>query len=255
MKKPSLLLGALALALFSAGVHAETLRFATDASYPPFSKQGPDGKMIGFDPDIAQALCAAMKVSCEVLPQDFDGAIPALNARKYDAVIASMNITDERKKAVNFTDKYYNMPSRLVGKAGITVNDAWFKGRKIGVLRSSIQEKYARDHWVKLGATLVSYGKAPESFLDLKSGRIDASFVDAAVGDTDFLKTPNGKGFAFAGPEYNDAKYFGEGAGIAVRKADTALLARLNKALKDIRANGTYDKIQKKYFSFDIYGK
>ncbi|WP_174873961.1 ABC transporter substrate-binding protein [Vogesella oryzae] len=254
MKNPLLLLGAASLAL-SVAAHAETLRFATDASYPPFSKQGADGKMTGFDPDIAQALCQAMKATCEVVPQDFDGIIPALQARKFDAVIASMNITPERQKAVDFSDKYYNMASRLVGKSGTQVNDAWFKDKKIGVLRSSIQEKYARDHFTKLGAKLVPYGKAPESFLDLKAGRVDAAFVDAAVGDVDFVKTPNGKGFALVGPDYNDPKYFGIGAGIAVRKSDKALLARLNTALKQIRADGSYDKIQKKYFSFDIYGK
>lgn len=254
MKKPLLVLGALALALTTAS-HAETLRFATDASYPPFSKQGADGKMTGFDPDIAQALCAAMKVQCEVLPQDFDGIIPAQNAKKFDAVIASMNITEERKKAVDFSDKYYNMASRLVARDGTQINDAWFKGKKIGVLRSSIQEKYAREHFVKLGAKLVNYGKAPESFLDLKAGRVDAAFVDAAVGDVDFVKTPNGKGFALVGADYNDPKYFGIGSGIAVRKGDKALLERINKALKQIRADGSYDKIQKKYFSFDIYGK
>lgn len=253
MKKP--LLTGLALLALSMTTHAETLRFATDASYPPFSKQGADGKMSGFDPDIAQALCAAMKASCEVVPYDFDGIIPGLHAKKFDAIIASMNITEERKKAVNFSDKYYNMASRLVAKADVQANDAWFKGKRIGVLRSSIQEKYAREHFVKLGAKLVPYGKAPESFLDLKAGRLDATFVDAAVGDVDFVRTPNGKGFALVGADYNDPKYFGIGAGIAVRKADAALLERINKALKQIRADGTYDKIQKKYFSFDIYGK
>ncbi|KJV26119.1 ABC transporter substrate-binding protein [Aquitalea magnusonii] len=254
MFKSLMVLGACALGM-AAAAQGETLRFATDASYPPFSQQGPDGKMKGFDPDIAQALCSAMKVTCEVVPQDFDGIIPALQARKFDAIIASMNITEERKKVVSFSNKYYNMPSRLVAKQGSQINDAWFKGKKIGVLRSSIQEKYARDNWVKLGAKLVSYAKAPESFLDLKAGRIDASFVDAAVGESDFIKTPAGKGYAFAGPEYNEVKYFGEGAAVAVRKSDAALLARINKALQQIRADGSYDKIQKKYFSFDIYGK
>ncbi|MNR13266.1 Histidine-binding periplasmic protein precursor [compost metagenome] len=142
-----------------------------------------------------------------------------------------------------------------MAKQGTQVNAAWFKGKKIGVLRSSIQEKYARDTFAKQGAQLVSYGKAPESFMDLKAGRVDAAFVDAAVGDTDFIKTPNGKGFALVGPDYNEAKYFGVGSGIAVRKGDKALLTRINAALKQIRADGSYDKIQKKYFSFDIYGK
>ncbi|TCP11124.1 arginine/ornithine transport system substrate-binding protein [Crenobacter luteus] len=244
------------LAALAAGAtaQAETLRFGIDLNYPPFSKQGADGKPQGFDVDMIHALCAAMKTSCQVVPQDWDGLIPALNANKFDAILSSMQITPERQKAVDFTRKYYNIPSRVIGKAGTQVDQNTFKGKKIGVLRASTQEKFARDYWGKSGARIVAYSKSPESFLDLKAGRVDAVFVDGAVGDTEFLKTPNGKGYAFIGPNYSDAKYFGLGAGIAVKKGNKALVDRLNQAIDQIRKDGSYKKVQDKYFSFDVYG-
>jgi len=252
--KKTLVLGVIAASLFSIGAQAETLRFGMDMNYPPFSKQGADGKPQGFDVDMANALCAAMKVTCQIVPQDWDGLIPALNANKFDAIISSMQITPERQKAVDFTNKYYNIASRIITKTGTKVDQNTFKGKKIGVLRASTQEKFAKDFWGKDGATVVAYNKAPESFLDLKAGRLDAVFVDGAVGDQEFLKTANGKGYAFVGPNYSDPKYFGLGAGIAVKKGNKALAERLNKAIAEIRKNGSYKKVQDKYFSFDVYG-
>lgn len=248
-------LTALAALLAGGAAQAETIRFGIDGNYPPFAKQGPDGKLEGFDVDIAYALCNAMKVTCQIVPQDWDGLIPALNANKFDAILSSMSITDERKKAVDFTNKYYNVPSRLIAKAGTNVTPDVFKGKKIGVLRASTQEKYAKDSWGKSGSQVVSYGKAPEAFLDLTSGRVAAVLVDATVGETDFLKSPRGKGYAFVGPSYADSKYFGYGQGIAVKKGNNALRERLNKAIDQIRKDGSYKKVEAKYFSFDVYGK
>ncbi|OWY39407.1 ABC transporter substrate-binding protein [Xenophilus sp. AP218F] len=253
MKK--ILIASASVALIaSLSAQAETIRFGVDLNYPPFSKQGADGKPQGFDIDIANALCAQMKVTCQIVPQDWDGLIPALNANKFDAILSSMQITPERQKAVDFTNKYYTISSRVVAKDGVKVDAASFKGKKIGVLRASTQEKFAKDFWGKNGATIVPYAKSPESFLDLKSGRVDAVFVDSAVGDQEFLKTPQGKGYSFAGPNYADVKYFGLGAGIAVKKGNKALAERLNKAIDGIRKNGSYKKAQDKYFGFDIYG-
>ena len=253
MKKA--LIASASLALFaSLSAQAETLRFGIDLNYPPFSKQGADGKPQGFDIDMAYALCAAMKATCQIVPQDWDGLIPALNANKFDAIISSMQITPEREKAVDFTHKYYNIASRMVAKNGAKVDQASLKGKKIGVLRASTQEKFAKDFWGKSGASVVAYAKSPESFLDLKSGRVDAVFVDSAVGEQEFLKTPQGKGYSFAGPNYSDVKYFGPGCGIAVKKGNKALVERLNKAIEQIRKDGSYKKAQDKYFSFDIYG-
>nr|WP_294867837.1 ABC transporter substrate-binding protein [uncultured Pseudogulbenkiania sp.] len=252
--KKVLMAVALAAPLFASAAQAETIRFGVDLNYPPFSKQGADGKPQGFDIDMAHALCSALKATCEIVPQDWDGLIPALNTNKFDAILSSMQITDERKKAVDFTNKYYNIPSRIIAKVGTKVDHNSFKGKKIGALRASTQEKFAKDYWGKTGAKIVAYTKSPESFLDLTSGRLDAVFVDGAVGDQEFLKTPRGKGFAFVGPEYADTKYFGLGAGIAVKKGNNALRERLNAAIEQIRKDGSYKKVQDKYFAFDVYG-
>ncbi|WP_174873960.1 ABC transporter substrate-binding protein [Vogesella oryzae] len=252
--KKAFILASLALSSIAFSAQADTVRFGIDGNYPPFAKQGADGKLQGFDVDIAYALCTAMKATCEIVPQDWDGLIPALNANKFDAILSSMSITDERKKAVDFTNKYYNTPSRIIAKAGTAVDQNAFKGKKVGVLRASTQEKFAKDFWGKNGATVVSYGKAPEGFLDLKSGRIDGMFVDSVVGETDFLKSAQGKGFAFVGPEYSESKYFGYGAGIAVKKGNNALRERLNQAIAQIRKDGSYKKVQDKYFNFNVYG-
>lgn len=237
-----------------ATVHAETLRFGMDGNYPPFAKQGADGSLQGFDVDIAQALCQSMRVTCQIVPQDWDGLIPGLNANKYDAILSSMSITADRRKAVDFTGKYYQVPARMIAKVGTTIGAKDFNGKRIGVLRASTQEKYARDVWGKNGASIVVYGKAPEAFLDLKAGRIDGVFVTSEVGDQDFIQTKQGAGYAFVGAPITDARYFGEGAGIAVKKGNEELVRRLNQAISQIRKNGSYDKIQKKYFSADIFG-
>ena len=231
------------------------IRIAVEGAYPPFSEVGPDGRIKGFDVDIANALCADLKAQCSFVQQEFDGMIPALNARKFDAVVASMSITEERKRSVAFTDKYYRTPGRLVARKGSTLvpTAAGMKGKRIGVQRSTIHDRFATDTFKD--SEIVRYTGQDQVFLDLASGRIDASLEDAVAADSGFLKRPSGKDFAFFGPEYNDPKYFGIGAGIAVRKGDADLVARLNQAIKDIRANGTYQKIEKQYFDFDVYGK
>jgi len=230
------------------------LRIGVEGAYPPFSEVGPDGKLKGFDIDIAYALCTQMKAQCTLVQQDFDGMIPALQARKFDAIIASMSITPERQQSVNFSDKYYSTPARLVAKSGskLQTTPEGLKGKKIGVQRSTIHDRYATDMFK--GAEIVRYTKQDEVFLDLAAGRIDATLVDSVAADVGFLKTPAGKGFGFVGPTYTDVKYFGIGAGVAIRKSDTDLQAKFNEALKAIRANGTYKKIEAKYFDFDVYG-
>lgn len=230
------------------------LRLGVEGGYPPFSEVGPDGKLKGFDIDIANALCAQMKADCTLVQSTFDAMIPSLQARKFDAVIASMSITPERQKAVAFSNKYYQTPARLVVKTGtkLDVTPEGLKGKRIGVQRSTIHDRYATDTFKT--AEIARYGKQDEVFLDLAAGRIDAVLADSVAIDVGFLKTPQGKAFAFTGPVYDDAKYFGIGAGIALRKGDTALLAQLNDALRAIRADGTYKKIQDKYFDFDVYG-
>ena len=256
MNLPLRVLVATALfAVAAASATAADLRIGVEGAYPPFSSVGPDGKLKGFDIDIADALCAEMKVKCVQVQQDFDGLIPSLKARKLDLIIASMSITPERQKVVDFSDKYYSTPARFVAKAGSTleVSAAGLKGKKIGVQRSTIHDRFASATFKQ--SEIVRYTKQDDVFLDLASGRIDGTLVDSVAADIGFLKTPQGKGYGFIGPDFNDPAYFGIGAGIALRKGETALRDKLNVALKAIRANGTYKKIQDKYFDFDVYGK
>jgi len=231
------------------------IRIGVEGAYPPFSEVGPDGKLKGFDIDIAMALCAEMKAECTLVPQEWDGIIPALQSRKFDAIIASMAITEERLKVVNFTAKYYNTPSRLVAKADakLDASAAGLKGKRIGVQRSTIQDRFATATFTQ--SEIVRYAKADEVYLDLAAGRVDVVMGDSVAIDGGFLKKPEGKGYAFFGPAYNDAAFFGSGSSIALRKADDALAAKFNAAIKALRAGGGYKKIQDKYFDFDVYGK
>lgn len=255
------LFGAAVAALVALGAHAATakdwtkIRLATEGAYAPFNFVTPDGQLAGFDVDIANALCAEMKADCTLVKQDWDGMIPALLARKYDAIIASMSITEERKEQVDFTDKYYHTPARLVAKkgAGLVATADGLKGKKIGVQRETIHDKFATDNWGEV-ADIVRYGTQDEANLDVVAGRVDALLADVVALNEGFLKTDSGKDFEFTGPEFTDAKWFGPGAGIAVRKQDKDLTEALNKAIAAIRANGTYDTIAKKYFDFNVYG-
>ncbi|QDQ25130.1 ABC transporter substrate-binding protein [Chitinimonas arctica] len=257
MKKTALF-GAIALALSVAASAKEwkEVRVGIDATYKPFTYKTPDGKPTGFDVDIANALCAELKAKCVFVEQAWDGMIPGLNAKKYDAIVSSMSITEERKKAVDFTTKYYNTPSRLVVKEAGTIKKlpADLKGKKIGVLKGSTQEKYARGELEKAGAAVVPYEAQDQVYLDIKSGRLDGTVADVVEVTDGFLKTPDGKGWGFVGPTLNEPKYFGEGAGIAIRKSDNDLRDALNKAIKTIRTNGTWKKINDKYFTFEIWG-
>jgi arginine/ornithine transport system substrate-binding protein len=233
---------------------AKKIRIGVEGAYPPFSQIDTDGKLKGFDIDIANALCGEMKVECVMLQQEFDGMIPGLLSRKLDAVVASMSITEERKKSVDFSDKYYQTPARFVAKADskLDVSAAGLKGKRIGVQRTTTHDRFATATFKQ--SEIVRYAKQDDAFLDLAAGRLDGALVDLMAANAGFLKTSAGKGFAFIGPIYTDPKFFGAGAGIAVRKSDTALRDRLNAAIKAIRANGTYKKIQDKYFDFDVYG-
>jgi len=245
----------LVVALAAGAADWNRIRVGVEGAYPPFSSLAADGTLQGFDIDIAKALCAELKAECQLVQAPFDGMIPGLQARKFDAIVASMSITDERRKVVDFTVRYYNSPARFVTRKGakLAVTPEGLKGRRVGVQRATIHDRYLTEQ-VK-GAQVVRYTKQDEIFLDLASGRIDATLVDSVAASHGFLRTPAGKDFEFTGPAFEDPKYFGHGSGIAVRKSDADLRAKLDGAIAAIRANGTYKRIQDKYFDFDIYGK
>jgi len=263
MKKVGILLIVLALAITAGTVQAKdwkVVRIGVEGAYPPFSWVTPDGELKGFDIDIAKALVAAMGAEVKLVPQDWDGIIPALLARKYDAIIASMSITEERKKKVAFSDKYYNTPGKFVCKKGAMkdftraeVAQAT-KGKSIAVQRATIHDRFVTEQGGE-GVKVKRYGTQDDAYLDLVAGRVDMLLADSVAIDDGFLKKPEGKDFQFIGPDLSEVKYFGEGAGIAIRKQDTDLVEMFNKAIKKIRQDGTYKKIQDKYFDFNVYGE
>ena len=166
-----------------------------------------------------------------------------------------MSITEERKKKVNFSNKYYVTPAKFVRKkgSGIEINDASLKGKSVGVQRATVAENFLRDNFGKI-VKVKAYATQDEANLDFVSGRLDLLVADSVVLMEGLLNTDSGKNAEFVGPDYTDSKWFGDGIGIAVRKGDSELLAMLNKAIAQIRADGTYQKINAKYFDFDLYG-
>ena len=245
---------ALALSLGAAGAEDKVLKIGTEGAYPPFNNLTSDGKLVGFDVDIAQALCDEMKVKCEFVTQDWDGIIPALQAGKFDAIIASMSITPERAEQVDFTNKYYNTPSALAAPKdttlkGVTKDD--LAGKTIGVATSTTHFNYAEK--TSPDSTVKGYPSSPEEQLDLANGRLDAIEDDIVV-LSQWLDTPDGACCKLLGTLPIDPVINGEGAGIAVRKGDDALREKFNKAIEAIRANGKYKEINEKYFPFDVYG-
>lgn len=244
---------------FSAGVVSgkewKKVRIGVEGAYPPFSYVDPDGKLDGFDIDIAKALCAEMGAECTMVQQDWDGIIPALLARKYDAIIASMSITEERKKKVAFTNKYYQTPAKFARKkgSGIEISKSGLKGKTVGVQRATIHDNFITAEFGD-AVEIKRYATQDEAYLDAVAGRVDLLLADSVAMDDGFLKTDKGANWEFVGPDFTDPKYFGDGAGIAVRKQDKDLQKQFNDAIRAIRANGTYDRIAGKYFDFDIYG-
>ena len=256
-KRLALAASAAALVLAAGAASAQEmmkLKIGTEGAYPPFNNLTSDGKLEGFDIDIANALCAEMKAECEFVVQDWDGIIPALEAKKFDAIIASMSITEERKLKVDFTGKYYNTPPAIAVKkdstiAGITPAD--MKGKVIGAQGSTIHFNYLEATYKE--SEIKGYPTAQEYQLDLANGRVDAVNDDISV-IKGWLATPEGACCKLLGTVTPDPKIHGEGAGIAVRKGETALVEKFNAAIAAIRANGKYDEIAKKYFDYDVWG-
>ncbi|AXE34713.1 ABC transporter substrate-binding protein [Chromobacterium phragmitis] len=254
-------LAALAVGLMAAslGVYAKDwkeVRFGVDASYAPFEYKAPNGQVVGFDVDLGNEICKRLKAKCVWVENDFDGMIPALKAKKFDGVLSSMSMTEARMKEIAFSAKLFNTPTRMVAKAGsgLMPTPASLKGKRVGVEQGTIQEAYAKKHWAPAGVEVVPYQNQTLVLADLAAGRLDASLQDAVQADIGFLKKPEGKGFAFAGKDLVDPQTLGEGAGIGMRKEDKDLKAAIDKAIADMLKDGTYKKLEKKYFSFDVYG-
>lgn len=234
----------------------QQIRFGTDATYPPFEYKTPQGKLAGFDIELGNAICAELKVKCVWVESSFDGLIPALQARKFDAILSSMSITDERKKSIAFSDKLFNTPAYIVVKknSGLTPDVNALRGKTVGVQSGSVFETYAKKYWQAHGVNIVPYPDASAAYADLIVGRNDAVLDDATVQALSLLDKPEGQDFIQVKQRVNDPDIFGPGTGIGLRKDNPELLAALNQAIAKLHSDGTYDQIAKRYFNFDIYG-
>ena len=253
--KIALAAAALAMAGTASGQEQQVKVGFSPEAYPPFYVADAAGNWGGWEVEIVNAICAEAKFECELVPIPWDGLIPALTTKKIDAIVSSMSITAEREKTIDFSDKYYNTPTAIIGpkdqKFGATPDD--LKGKVIGVQVSTVHAVYAKKHFT--GAQEIKeYQTQDEANNDLAAGRLDAVQADSiALGE--FLKTDQGKACCdLKGMVAPDDEVLGPGVGAGIRKEDTALKEKFNAGIKAIRANGKYDEISKKYFDFDIYG-
>ncbi|SHI16482.1 Lysine-arginine-ornithine-binding periplasmic protein precursor [Vibrio aerogenes CECT 7868] len=232
-----------------------TLRFGIEAEYPPFESKNAQGELVGFDIELGKAVCQAAQMQCSWFEASFDALIPALRAKQFDVINSAMNITQERKERIDFTQPVYRIPTRLIARegSGLTPDILSLRGKKIGVLQGSIQEVYAKKHWATQGIRVMTYQDQSMVYSDMVLGRIDATLVMAAAGQSGFLSRPEGDGFAFAGEPVEDPAILGSGIGFGVRQGGSALKAVLNQAIAQVKTDGTIQRLGKKYFpGFDI---
>lgn len=249
----AVLLGA--LSAVSLGAVAQDLRVAVDPTYEPFVYKDGQGKLVGFNIDFSEAVCAELKRKCVFVEQVWDSMIPGLQSRHYDVIISDMSITKERQRVVDFTDRYYKTPSAIVVKKTLDYKGhESLKGLSMGVLKGSTQERYANGELAPKGVKIVSYEAQDQVYLDINAGRLDGTVADKVEVTGAFLRKPEGQGYTAVGNDLFDEKYFGAGMGIALRKGQPELKEQLNQTIKKLRENGQYAEIAKKYFDFDPYG-
>ena len=232
------------------------IRIASEGAYPPFNMLNADNQLEGFDVDVARAVCAAAKVSCEFVAQDWEGLIPALLAGKFDVVFASMSITAERRKVVAFSERYYASPALFVADKTSGLMDSSpraLAGRTLGAKSGTVNARYLEEVYAPAGAKVKLYATQEEANLDLSAGRLDAVLADKLVMLPWLKNAGDGDCCQVIGHDLADPAYFGEGVGAALRKQDADLKALIDGALAQIRADGTYERINARYFPFSIY--
>lgn len=239
----------------SAGAEQTKIGFSPEA-YPPFYIQDSSGNWTGWEVEIAFAICEEAGLDCVLAPTPWDGIIPALKSGKIDVIMNSMTPNAERKQEIDFSDKYYDTPTEIIGPKtdDFDATPEGLKGKVLGVQVSTIHAAYAKKHFADSVAEIREYQTQDEANQDLMAGRIDATQADA-IGVDDFLKSDQGQACCESkGAVAPDEDILGPGIGAGVRKGDTELLEKINAAIKGIRENGKYQEISDRYFDFDIYG-
>lgn len=251
MKKFNALFVAIGLLTSASALAEQNLRYGVESQYPPFESRNAAGELEGFDIELGNAICAAGNFKCTWVESSFDALIPALSAKKFDAINSAMNITEARLKSIGFTNPIYRIPSMLVGKSDSGIKDATpeaLKGKNIGVLQGSIQETYAKKYWEPKGVNVTSYQDQNQVYNDMVAGRLDGTLVMSAAGQSGFLDKPQGKGFGFIGKAVDDDQILGSGIGYGLRKDDTQLKSELDAAIAKVQSDGTVKKLAAKYF-------
>jgi len=241
-----------------ATAHAAQVKVGVAAEpYPPFAEADASGKWVGWEIEFADAICKEAKLDCVITPVAWDGIIPALTSGKIDVIAASMSITAERQKTIDFSDKYYNTPTGIIASKDATFGPTadGLKGKVVGVQVSTIHQVYAKKYFGPTAAEIKEYQTQDEANQDVASGRLDATQANSITLDA-FLKTDAGKACCkMIGMVADDPEILGAGVGFGLRKGDEEMKGKLNAAIKAIRSNGVYEGITKKYFAFDVYGK
>jgi polar amino acid transport system substrate-binding protein len=242
---------------FAAGMAQAQVKVGIAAeAYPPFASPDASGAWVGWEVDFINAICKSAAMDCVITPVAWDGIIPSLTSGQIDVIMASMSITEERSNTIDFSDTYYNTPAAVaVAKgAGLAPTAEGMAGKIIGVQGSTIHEAYVNKYFAPTAAEVKVYATQDEANADLAAGRIDATQADSITLDA-FLSSDAGKACCeTAGNVANDPEILGAGVGAGLRKGEEDLKAKINKAIADIRADGTYDAITAKYFASSIYG-
>jgi polar amino acid transport system substrate-binding protein len=246
-----------AVLAFSGTAFAEPVKVGIAAEpYPPFASPDAAGNWVGWEVEIIGAVCAAAGMECVVTPVAWDGIIPSLTSGQIDAIMASMSITDERLQTIDFSDKYYNTPTVIVGAKGVamTPDAAGLAGKIIGVQVSTIHQDYAQTYFGDSAAEIKLYQTQDEANQDLVAGRIDATQADSIALDA-FLATEAGAACCeVKGAVADDPAILGKGVGVGLRNGEDELKAKFNAGIAKILADGTYEKISAPYFASSIYG-
>ena len=243
----------LGLAIAAASAQArdyDEIRIGVDVPYEPMEYRTPDGELTGFDIDLGNALCAEIGIDCEWVVQGWDGIIPGLLSRKYDAIMSSMTINEQRREQVLFSEPYFQPPSAWFAPEGSELTDATeasLDGLTIGVQRGTLQDNYVTDMFGDV-ADVNRYSTADDMVLDMEAQRLDIVFLDYPVGQSTLLQSDN-RAYKVVGEMVTEPKeYFGDGFGIAFRQRDEALAEQFNEALATLQEDGTYDEIYSRYF-------
>ena len=232
----------------------DRLRFVTDSDYPPFHYFDEEGVLTGFNVDLARAICEALGVDCDVRPVDWEDLFSSLDKDEADAAIASIRIDAEAITKADFTERYYATPARFIAHKHSALKDVrpeTVEGKKIGVARGTGHEAFLKAFFP--AAEAVPFDSADDAQMALKAGQVDLVFGDG-VGLTFWLNGVTSDGCCeFRGGPYLDAKYFGEGVGIAVKKGNRQLVEILNYALEQVHASGRYEGLFLRYFPMSFF--